>query len=299
MTIRHLQIFMAVCRRQSVTAAAEELNMTQPAVSVAIRELESYYRTRLFDRMNRRIYLTAAGETLRQYADAILRSFDEAAAVLRDGDAEARCAFGANVTVSETVLPALLARLRAELPALRAEVFVHNAQELERRLLANELDFAVADSPSADKRLLASPLYSEHMAVLCAPDFLPEAPLSVRALSGQPMLLRESGSGSRLCVDAVFEAHGCPVRPQVESVSDLSLLRLAAERFGCTVLPRSLAADALARGLLREIPLADGAFDRRYFILRNRQKYQSAAVRRVIAILTFAASEGFPPAQRT
>jgi DNA-binding transcriptional LysR family regulator len=294
MTIRHLQIFMAVCRHQSITAAAEELNMTQPAVSVAIRELESYYQTRLFDRMNRRIYLTSSGETLRQYADTILCSFDEAAAVLREGGADARCALGVNVTVSETALPALLARLRAAFPALRAEVFVHNAEELERRLLANELDFAIADSPSADERLLAAPFYREEMAVLCAPGFLPAAPLPIRALAGQPMLLRESGSGSRVCVDAVFAAHGCTVRPQVESISDLSLLRLAGEGFGCTILPRSLAAAGIGRGLLQELPITDGAFVRHYFILRSRRKYESAAVRRAIEIVCAGAAGEAP-----
>ena len=64
MTLRHLEIFRAVCQLESVTLAAERLNMTQPTVSVAIRELESIYGTRLFERMNRRIYITDAGRTL-------------------------------------------------------------------------------------------------------------------------------------------------------------------------------------------------------------------------------------------
>ena len=72
MTVRHMYIFKTVCECQSITAAAGKLNMTQPAVSVAIKELESFYQVKLFERMNRTIYLTEAGNTLREYADSIL-----------------------------------------------------------------------------------------------------------------------------------------------------------------------------------------------------------------------------------
>ena len=64
MTLRHLRIFSEVCRQESITLAAERMNMAQPAVSYAIRELESYYGTKLFERMNRRLYITESGEQL-------------------------------------------------------------------------------------------------------------------------------------------------------------------------------------------------------------------------------------------
>ena len=64
MTLRHLRIFSEVCRQESITLAAESMNMAQPAVSYAIRELESYYGTKLFERMNRRLYITESGEQL-------------------------------------------------------------------------------------------------------------------------------------------------------------------------------------------------------------------------------------------
>ena len=84
MTLRHLRIFSEVCRQESITLAAERMNMAQPAVSYAIRELESYYGTKLFERMNRRLYITESGEQLLLYADSILSQFDEARDVLRD-----------------------------------------------------------------------------------------------------------------------------------------------------------------------------------------------------------------------
>ena len=77
MTLRHLHIFRTVCHTGSITEAAARINMTQPAVSLAIKELESFYQTRLFERRNRKIYLTDSGKTLLPYAETILHQFEE------------------------------------------------------------------------------------------------------------------------------------------------------------------------------------------------------------------------------
>ena len=76
MTLRHLEVFRAVCARESITLAAEHLNMTQPAVSLAVKELEAFYGVQLLERMNRRINFTDAGRSLLQYADAVLTHFE-------------------------------------------------------------------------------------------------------------------------------------------------------------------------------------------------------------------------------
>jgi len=290
MTIRHLRIFLAVCRRQSITAAAEELSMTQPAVSIAVRELESFYGARLFDRMNRRIYLTAAGETLRQYADTVLAEFDEAEKVLRGG-VSSPCRFGVNVSVGETALPGVLLRLRAELPEPGPEVFVGNTKAIERKLEENGIDFAVLDSPSDRPGLAAVPLCTEDMAVVCAPDFPMPPCVTLAEAAAAPLLLREGGSGSRRCTDAVFQTRGFAVRPMVESTSDLSLLRLAESGLGCAVMPRQLIGEAAARGLLREVTLSDAAFERRYYLVYQKKKYLTPAVRQAIAVWEALAGE--------
>ena len=116
MTLRHLQIFQTVCRCMSITQAAEQLNMTQPAVSIAIRELESFYGARLFDRLNRRIYLTDAGHSLEHYAKTILEDFSESVTTLREGKQRLHLRVGANITAAETFLPELLVRLQEKSP---------------------------------------------------------------------------------------------------------------------------------------------------------------------------------------
>ena len=104
MTIRHLEIFLEVCQKDSITRAAESLNMAQPAVSRAIREMENYYGLRLFERMNRKLYITEAGEELRSYAASITRQFEEARIAIRDRGQMTEVRVGVNASYGRSVL---------------------------------------------------------------------------------------------------------------------------------------------------------------------------------------------------
>lgn len=286
MTVRHLQIFKAVCDCQSVTAAAEKLGMTQPAVSIAVRELENFYRTKLFDRIHRKMYLTESGLVLRQYAGTILEQFDEAATVLWDNNRVTTCRFGVNISIGETILPDLLQQLKKEFPMLSPEVEIHNMPAIERKLANNEIDFAIVDSLANEQQYYIEPIYTGKMVVLCAPQFYPTDSITVQELAQQKLLLRETGTGNRACTDAVFQTHGCTIHPQMESMSDLSLINLARCGFGMTILPEEVATDAVKRGQLKIITVTDGIFQRHYFVAWHKRKYLTATTKKVLSILT-------------
>ncbi len=286
MTIRHMQIFRAVCEQKNVTRAAELLGMTQPAVSIAIRELESYYNAKLFDRIGRRIYLTEAGQALLGYADAILSQFDEATQVLRSGTSFMRCRLGVNVSVGETILPDILDQLEREIPGIRVEIYIGNTRIIERRLSMNEIDIAVADciAESGDRQI--EDFYVGEVCVVTSPDAAERIyssldrhgtldgrdSLTVAELARQRLLLREEGSGSRIGLEAIFRSCGCAVEPVTVSTSDLCLLNLARRGFGVTILPRELVVADLESGRLRELLLSDAQIRRRYFLAYNRRK---------------------------
>ena len=287
MTLRHLEIFRAVCARESVTQAAEDLNMTQPAVSMAIRELEVYYGVRLFERMNRRLYITEAGRSLLQYADTVLTQFEESVQVLRQGGARGRCRFGMTVTIGETWLPAILTRLKRELPQLDVEAFIQNSRRAEEMVLRNEIDFALVDNvSSASRSQRVTPLFRETMAVVCAPGDLPgRSQLTLSELAEQRLLLRESGSGTRSSVDAVFQAAGLKATPVLESISASALLACAAAGAGVTILPRSQTEGPLREGTVQELTVTDAVFQRSYFLLCHRNKYLTPGMQKAIEIV--------------
>ena len=287
MTLRHLEIFRAVCAHESITQAAEKLNMTQPAVSIAIRELETYYGVRLFERMNRRLYITEAGRSLLQYADTVLTQFQESVQVLRQGGARGRCRFGMTVTIGETWLPTILTRLERELPELDVKAFIQNSRRAEEMVLQNEIDFALVDNvSSASHSQRVTPLFRETMAVVCGHDFLPgRQQVTLAELAQARLLLRESGSGTRSSVDAVFQAAGLKAVPVVEGISASALLACAAAGGGITILPRSQTEAPLREGKVRELTVTDAVFHRTYFLLCHKNKYLTTGMQKAIAII--------------
>ena len=286
MTLRHLEIFSAVCAQESFTRAAEQLNMAQPAVSLAIRELEVFYNVRLFERMNRRVYLTEAGRTLRQYADTVLSQFQESVEILRESGTQGACRFGVHVTLGETRLAGILAHLAEALPEITVRASIHNSRETERMILQNELDFAVVDNVTVSPHYLVEPLCGEELAAVCAPGYLEgKNSLTLAELAEERLLLRERGSGTRNSVDAGLQGAGATAQPVVESVSTAALLACARAGLGITLLPRSLVAADLERGDLRELAVKDGGFHRSYFLVRHRSKYLTDGMKRVIRVL--------------
>ena len=279
MTLRHLEIFSAVCAQESFTRAAEQLNMAQPAVSLAIRELEVFYNVRLFERMNRRVYLTEAGRTLRQYADTVLSQFQESVEILRESGTQGACRFGVHVTLGETRLAGILAHLAEALPEITVRASIHNSRE-------NELDFAVVDNVTVSPHYLVEPLCGEELAAVCAPGYLEgKNSLTLAELAEERLLLRERGSGTRNSVDAGLQGAGATAQPVVESVSTAALLACARAGLGITLLPRSLVVTDLERGDLRELAVEDGGFHRSYFLVRHRSKYLTDGMKRVIRVL--------------
>ena len=285
MTLRHLDIFRAVCQAESVTLAAERLNMTQPAVSLAIRELERFYGVRLFERMNRRIYITESGRTLLQYADTILSQFQESMQVLQETPLSGSCRFGVHVTFGETCLPAILNRLSSQLPQVTVRAFVVNSRKNEEMLLRNELDFAVVDNVTLSPGLISLPLCREPLAVVCHPDYRPGDRITLSELAGEQLLLREEGSGTRGSIDAVFQSVRTPVNTLLDSSSTSALLACARAGLGITILARSLVDTSLREGTLKELSVTDGSFFRQYYLAHHKSKYLTGSVRQVIRIL--------------
>lgn len=144
MTRKHFTIFVEVCRFLNFSQAAEALNTTQPAVSLAVKELESHYGVALFERMNRRVYLTPAGEALLATAQDVLRGFQEAEETLGQGRPLA-LRVGANVSFGEAGLAQVLGRFRQEHPQVRLRALVANSDKIQSLLAENQLDVGIVD----------------------------------------------------------------------------------------------------------------------------------------------------------
>ena len=114
LTLRHFQIFVAVCDAMNMTAAANSLFISQSAVSQTISELEGHYEVRLFERLSRKLYLTQAGEKLLGYARHIIRMSKDAESEMRALNQNGIIRIGASVTIGASILPKLIAAINKE-----------------------------------------------------------------------------------------------------------------------------------------------------------------------------------------
>ncbi len=286
MTLRHLQIFKAVCDTGSITRGAERLGMTQPSVSIAVRELEAFYNTKLFDRINRKIYLTDAGKTLRDYVENILSEYDEASSILRSGKSFTKCRIGVNMSFAETDLCRLVKEIKEKLPECDVNITVQNNEQLDKMLTDNQVDMLIYDGMSSVGSRYSKLLFSEKMLLVCSESFYEKESITMKELSEMPLLMREKGSGVRKCVDRAFILNGLSEKIFAESGSSLSLLELASESLGFLFVPERVFRQYSNTFSLKNVEITDENITRSYHLTYNEKKYMTSAFARLTELIS-------------
>ena len=269
-SFRQLATFHAVARLGSVCAAAEEMHLTQPAVSIQIGALELSARTALLQRNGRGVRLTEAGELLAGYAGRILELWREAGEEMAtlQGVFAGTLRVGA-VTTAEYLLPPLLVTFANDHPKVKVKLQVDNRDEIVRLLGSQEIDVAIMGRPPAELKTVASAFAKHPMAFLAAPHHpvLREAAPSVQSLSSAHLLVRERGSGTRTTVERIFKDAGVPLRVGSEMSSNEAIKQMCAAGFGVAFLSLHTCVLELDAGLLKIVPMADNPVQREWFVM--------------------------------
>ena len=280
MTLRHIRIFLTVCQEGfHVTRAAEALHMTQPAVSLAIRELEDYYGVRLFDRIGRRLQITEAGVRLRESGSHIVAMFDRMEKGLRNWDAFGVLRVGASLTIGSQLMPGYVRAFRESHPDTEVQVTVATSALLEQKLLDNALDFALMEGAVHVPSIVSEAYMEDHLAVVCPADgrFHQGQVLSQVEFRSQPLLLREHGSGTRETFERAVGQAGFSVTPAWEAMSNRALLNAVASGLGISVLSARIAAEEVARGRVVSVEVEGLDFRRQFHIIYHQDKFLTAS----------------------
>lgn len=214
-TLRQLKVFEAVARHSSYSRAAEELHLTQPAVSIQVKQLEHHAGLPLFERLGRKIYLTAAGREMVNQSGAILQQFreaEEALAALK-GIRGGRLRI-AVISAGDYFFPRLLARFCERHEGVTVDLVVDNREEVLRRLTENATDLAVMLRPPDQADTDASPFAPQPQVIVAAPDhrLAGKRRIALSALTGEKFIVRETGSDTRISMDEAFaERHFKPL----------------------------------------------------------------------------------------
>ena len=151
MSIRHLRIFITVASLQNMSAAAEQLFITQPSVSQAIKELEQYYGVRLFERLSKKLYLTQSGEALLKYATHLIQSFDEMETMMKNKSDVISLRIGASITVGGSLINRILNEFNEQHPKIKTQVMIRNTRKIERLLLSSKFDVALVEEAAKER----------------------------------------------------------------------------------------------------------------------------------------------------
>ena len=282
MTIRHLKIFLAVCDGGcNTTRAAEALTMAQPAVSLALKELEQYYGVVLFDRVGRHLQITAAGKRLWEYASHITSLFDDMEKGMRDWDTFGILRVGASITIGSQFLPNYVKAFYARHPGTEIRAVIEPSDRLEAQILSSDLDLALMEGMSHSPSLESEEYMEDHLVVICPARgrFVQGQTLTQEEFRSQKFLLREPGSGTRETFQRVMEEAGLSVEPIWEAMSTTALVNAVINGLGITVLPHRMVLGPLSKGRVVSVGVEGLEFRRKYYIVRHRAKYLTASAR--------------------
>jgi DNA-binding transcriptional LysR family regulator len=240
-TLRQLKVFEAAARHQSFSRAADELHLTQPGVSMQVKELEDHAGLPLFDRIGRTMHVTEAGRELLARTHEILRA-------LKDGQDALDGLLGLdrghlNLGVTSTAkyfAPQLLASFRKQHPALEFRLAVSNREAVNEQLAGNEVDLAIMGRPPEALATVAESFAPHPFVIIAAPDhpLAGRRRIAVSRLAEETFLVREAGSGTRSAMQHFVEEHGLHIRVGMEMTSNETIKQAVMAGMGVSFLSR-------------------------------------------------------------
>lgn len=317
MTIRHMRIFLAVTENgNNLTRTANQLYMAQPAVTVAIQELEQYYGVNLFDRLGKRLYLTEAGKQFREYVVRILGLFDDMEEGMKSWGSRGVLRVGSSITIGSQFMPGYVEEYAKTHPNIDTQVLIGPSDRIEKKILNNELDIALVESPVHESHLIAEQ-YMEDYLVIVAPgnskerdlynsfcedqretqrqeasakqqerpdEIQDESPkeiqeMTVEEFASQRLLLREPGSGTRESIEKVLEPFSIQLKTSWEATSTTALVNAVISGLGISIVPRRMVEAPLRSGQIREIHVQGLEFQRYFYMVYHRDKLLTAPIR--------------------
>ena len=290
-TFRQLQVFNEVCDLRSYSRAAEEMSLTQPAVSLQIRQLEELIGQPLFDYVGKKLYLTEAAEALKLASRDIFGRLENLDMQLSDmlGSLQGQLKLAIESSAKYFV-PHLFAAFKRQHPEVNLQLTVVNRAQAVRRLSDNRDDLVIMSMVPLDMGLEFLPFLNNPI-VAVAPAGHPlceRGPLRLQDLEPYTLLMREQGSGTRMACEEYFKEKRVHFNQTLEVSSNESQRECAVAGLGVALLTRHAVSLELATGLLRELPVEELPLYRSWCLVQAKAKRLSPVAH---AFLEFIRSE--------
>ena len=272
LTLRQLEVFVAVARGGSTRAAADEVSRSQSAASNALKELELAVGTELFDRVGRRLIINEAGRALLPRAAAVLEQAAETEGLFAAAHA-APLQLASSYTVGEYLLPGLIASWKTAHPASRVRLKIANTHDVFEAVAAFEADIGFIEGSHTHPDLRVRRWRTDRLIVVAGPNHpMAHQQLTATQLQQATWVLREPGSGTREAADRWLIPHLTEMQVELELGSNEAVKRAVAAGIGLGCLSQLAVHDALLQGWLVEVFTTLPATERMLSIVLHRSK---------------------------
>ncbi len=238
-TLHQLKVFEATARHGSFTRAAEELYLTQPTVSIQVKQLTKAVGLPLFEQIGKRLYLTQAGQQLLNTCQQVFEGLEQFEMAIADikGMKQGQLRI-AVITTAKYFVPRLLGPFCQRFPGIDISLKVTNHQNIQERMANNDDDLYIISQTPDQPDLTVNP-FLENPLVVIAPKNHPlvgKTNIPIQALNGEQFIMREPGSGTRQAVQSLFEEHDVEVKVRLELGSNEAIKQAIAGGLGISVL---------------------------------------------------------------
>lgn len=277
-TLKQLEVFIAVAQAGNVTRAAETLNISQSATSMALADFEHQLGRKLFDRVGKRLQLNDSGRLLLPKAlDAVARVADIEHASHSDQTLIGPLRIGASMTIGSYMMPGLIGSFMQAHPGAQPMLEVANTRHIVQALSQFQIDLGFIEGSCHDPDIDMLPWCRDELLVFAAPQhaLAQKAELSSADLAGADWILREPGSGTREFFDTAVKACLPQLRLRLEFGHNEAIKQAVASGIGIGCASRRSLDEALRNGSVVALPTPFLNLQRELYILIHRQKYRT------------------------
>lgn len=286
LTLRQLEVFVAIGRAGNVTHAADRIAMSQSAASTALGELERQFGRSLFDRVGKRLRLNELGEAAMPQALEILDRAAELEALLAGGGGPGALTLGASLTIGNYLCPTLVDRYLRLYPGSEVRLEIGNTQHIADAVANFDLDLALIEGEITHPDLAVADWLGDELAVFCAPSHpvARKSSVSIERLLDESWIVREPGSGTRQTLDRAMTPWWprWKIGLELEHTEAIKGMVATGHFIGCV--SRRALADSCESGRLVALSVPELDLNRRFYLVTNRRKHRTPGIEAFVKV---------------
>lgn len=282
MNLNQLKLFYLAIKCQSLSNAADELNITQPAVTKGIQRLQEYYEIKFVERQGKKLALTKAGAVLYEIADNIFNMEKLAEERIRSFQVEegSQLRIHASESFGAYYLPALVNKFKALHPAIRVTVDILPTDKIIDTTAGLQNEIGFISYPVEHEKLILTEVLEENLIVIVSPRHPLATMTEVRPrdLEGKAMIMHEHGSALQMAVENFLDRENVHISKYLEFSNNEAIKRAVAAGDGIALISEKVAAEEIKAGKLLSIPVSGQQITRTFYMIQHRDKFMSRSL---------------------